>query len=126
MKKQLVLILAVGILFLFFQSFRPEPPAQGIFPDEITSVLKTSCYDCHFTGSRAEKALNALNFDSWDTYRTTKKIGLLSDIAKMVGERKMPPGKYLENKPEAELSEQQVTMLSEWTQAEAEKLMQGN
>ena len=126
MKKQLVLILAVGILFVFFQSFRPEPASQGVFPDEIATVLKTSCHDCHFTGARSEKAVNTMNFDTWDSYRTTKKIGLLSDIAKMVEERKMPPGKYLENKPGAELSEQQIKMLTEWTQAEAEKLMQGN
>jgi len=126
MKKQLVVFLAIGILFLFFQSFSPELPPEGGFPDEITSILKTSCYDCHSAGSSAEKALNAVNFTDWDEYRMTKQIGLLSDIAKMVEEKKMPPGKYLENKPDAELSDHQIQLLSEWTRQEAEKLMQGN
>ena len=126
MKKQLVLILAIGVLFLFVQSIRPELPQESVIPDEITSILETSCYDCHFTGASAEKALNALNFDTWEGYRTTKKVGLLADISKVVGEQKMPPGKYLERKPEAKLSEQQVKLLTEWADAEAEKLMQGN
>lgn len=126
MKKQLVLILAIGVLFLFVQSFSTELPPQSVFPDEISSILQTSCYDCHFTGSNAEKARNAMNFDTWDEYRATKKIGLLADISKVVKEQKMPPGKYLERKPEAKLSEEQVKLLSEWADAEAEKLMQGN
>ena len=126
MKKQLVLILAIGVLFLFVQSFSPELPPESVFPDEITSILKTSCYDCHFTGANSEKALKAVNFDTWDEYRTTKKIGLLADISKVVEERKMPPGKYLEQKPEAKLSEKHMKLLTEWADTEAEKLMQGN
>jgi len=126
MKKQLVVFLAIGILFLFFQSFSPEPPSEGVFPDEITSILKTSCYDCHNTGSSSARALKAINFAQWDEYRLTKQIGLLGDIGEMVGKRKMPPGKYLKNKPDAELSEEQIKELSEWTSQEAEKLMQEN
>jgi hypothetical protein len=126
MKKQLALFLAIGILFLFFQSFSPEQPIEDVFPDEITSILKTSCYDCHFTGANSDKALKAVNFDTWDEYRTTKKIGILSDIAEVAKERKMPPGKYLKNKPDAELSDKQIKQLADWTQQEAEKLMQGN
>jgi hypothetical protein len=126
MKKQLVLILAIGVLFLFVQSFSPDAPQEPVFPEEITSILKTSCYDCHFTGSSADKALKAVNFDTWDDYRTTKQIGLLADISKVVEEQKMPPGKYLEKKPEAKLSEKHMKLLTEWTDKEAEKLMQGN
>lgn len=126
MKKQLVLFVAIGILFLFFQSFSPEQPIEGVFPDEITSILKASCYDCHFTGASSDKALKAINFDDWDEYRTTKQIGILSDIGEVVEEGKMPPGKYLENKPEAKLTDKQKKLLAEWTQQEAEKLMQGN
>ena len=126
MKKQLVLFLAIGIMFLFFQSFSPELPSEAGFPEEITSILKASCFDCHHTGSNSEKALNALNFATWDEYRTTKQIALLSDIAKVTKERKMPPGKYLENKPDAELSDKHIQLLADWTEQEAEKLMQGN
>jgi len=126
MKKQIVIIVATGILFLFFQSFRPEPPSESVFPDEITTILKTSCYDCHYTGASSEKALKALNFADWEEYRLTKQIGLLGDIGEVVEEGKMPPGKYLENKPEAALSADQAKKLAEWTTQEAEKLMQAD
>ena len=126
MKKQLVLFLAIGILFLFVQSSSPDLPSEGVFPDEITSILKTSCYDCHFTGSSSDKALKAVDFAQWDEYSLTKQIGLLGDIGEVVEKQKMPPGKYIKNKPDAELSEDQIKKLSEWTSQEAEKLMQGN
>lgn len=126
MKKKFVFLLAVGILFLFFQSFRPELPEEEVFPEEITAILKTSCYDCHYTGASSEKALNALDFASWEDYRTIKQIGLLTDISKVVKEKKMPPGKYLEKKPEAGMNEKQIQVLAEWTEQEAEKLMQAN
>ncbi len=126
MKKQIVLFLATGVLFLFFQSFSPDAPPESIFPDEITNILKTSCYDCHFTGASSEKALKAVNFAQWEEYRLTKQIGLLGDIGKMVEEKKMPPGKYLENKPEAALSEEQIKQLADWTKQESDKLMQAN
>jgi hypothetical protein len=125
MKKQLVLLVATGILFLVFQSFHPEPPSANAFPEEISAILKTSCYDCHFTGASSEKALKAVNYDLWNEYRLTKQIGLLGDIGKVVEEGKMPPGKYLENKPDAKLSESQQKTLTEWTKKEADKLMQG-
>jgi hypothetical protein len=126
MKKQIVLFVATGILFLFFQSFSPDVLPENVFPDEITTILKSSCYDCHYTGSNSEKAIKAVNFEQWDAYRLTKKIGLLGDIGKMVEEGKMPPGKYLENKPDANLSEAQKKQLADWTKQESEKLMQAN
>jgi hypothetical protein len=126
MKKQIVLFVATGILFFFFQSFSPDAPSESVIPDEITSILKTSCYDCHYTGASSEKALNALNFEKWDDYRLTKQVGLLGDIGSVVDERKMPPGKYLENKPEAALSDAQSKKLADWTRQEAEKLMQAD
>jgi len=126
MRKQLVLILVIGILFIGFQSFNPEPSSEGIFPDEISAILKTSCYDCHSTAKGSEKPLKALDFEQWDQYRLTKQIGLLGDIGKVVEEDKMPPGKYLENKPDRKLSEAQKKLLADWTKEEADKLMQAD
>ena len=126
MKKQIILLVATGILFLFFQSFRPETPAADVIPDEISTILKTSCYDCHSTAKGSEKPLKAVDFEQWDQYRVTKQIGLLGDIGKMVEEGKMPPGKYLEKNPGATLSEAQKKLLADWTRQEADKLMEAN
>ena len=126
MKKQLVLLLVIGILFISFQSFSPDALSESAFPDEISSILKTSCYDCHTTANGSEKSLKAVDFAQWDQYRLTKQVGLLGDIAKVIEEGKMPPGKYLEKKPDAKLSEAQQKLLSDWTKQEADKLMQAN
>ena len=126
MKKQLIILLAIGIIILSFQSFSPETPSEGVFPEEISSILKTSCYDCHSTANGSEKPLKALDFEKWDEYRLTKQIGLLGDIGKVVEEGKMPPGKYLENKPDRKLSEAQKKLLIDWTRQEADKLMESN
>ena len=126
MKKQLVLLLVIGILFLSFQSFSPETPSESVFPDEISSILKNSCYDCHSTATGSEKALKAIDFEQWDQYRLSKQIGLLGDIGKVVEEGKMPPGKYLEKKPDRKLSESQINLLADWTKQEADKLMQAD
>jgi hypothetical protein len=126
MKKQFVLIVAIGILFLVSQSFRPDTSPEKLFPEEISTILKSSCYDCHYTGAKAEKALKAANFEEWEGYRAIKKIAVLGEICKVLEEGKMPPEKYLEQKPDKKLSEEQVKLLCEWTEQEAEKLMQGN
>ncbi len=126
MKKQIVLLVTIGILFLVSQSFSPDTSPENMFPEEISTILKTSCYDCHYTGAEAEKALKAVNFEEWEGYRAIKKVAVLGEICKVLEEGKMPPQKYLEHKPDNKLSEKQVKLLCEWTEQEAEKLMQGN
>jgi len=126
MKKQIVYIASAGIIFLFFQSFLSGSLKRQEIPDEIGTILKTSCYNCHSTGSRAEKALDKINFDDWDDYKLIKKIELLGDIGKVLEEGKMPPEKFLERNPDAKLSEDQSNLLIDWTKKEADMLMQGN
>lgn len=126
MKKQIIYIAAAGIMFLFFQSFLSGSHKKKEIPEEVGTILKTSCYNCHSTGSRAEKALEKINFDLWDDYKLLKKIELLGDIGKVVEEEKMPPEKFLERNPDAKLSEAQANLLIDWTKRESEILMQGN
>jgi hypothetical protein len=126
MKKQIAFVAAAGLIFLFFQSFLSNTVRQDGIPEDVATILKTSCYDCHFTGSKAEKALNKINYDHWDEYKLIKKIDLLGDIGEMLEEGKMPPEKYLENNPGARLSDTQKKVLMDWAREESEALMQGD
>lgn len=126
MKNQIILFIATGLLIMFFQSFRLDSTSEKDFPEEISLILKTSCYNCHYTGAQAEKALKAVDFAQYDTYRVTKKIAVLDDICKMVEEEKMPPEKYLERNPDHQISEANKKLLCDWTRKEADKLLQGN
>jgi peptide subunit release factor 1 (eRF1) len=126
MKKSSVSILTLAIFLLLLQSFVQELPQEKVFPEEVSAILKTSCYDCHTTGARSADALKAVDFLIWDEYSATKKISVLGEICKMVEEGKMPPQKYLENKPESQMSEAQKKIVCDWTKAESDKLMQVN
>lgn len=126
MKKQLIGILLGGMILLVFLSFNESRIGDEGIPEELGVILKSSCYDCHSKGAKSEKALKAVQFDLWDDYRVTKKIGILAEISEVVEEGKMPPKKYLEHKPDRKLSEVQKKQLLDWAKKEAEALMQGN
>ena len=111
---------------LIFLSFNQGSRADDVIPEEIGAILKSSCYDCHSSEARSEDAKKAVQFDLWDEYRVTKKIGILGKVGEMVEEGKMPPKKYLENKPDRKLTEDQKKQVLDWTKKESERLMQGN
>ncbi len=126
MKKHMLLLLIGGMGFLLFSSLDQEPAANSDFPEEIELIVKTSCFDCHSAEAKSEDAKKAVQFDLWDDYRVIKKIGILSKIAEVVEEDKMPPQKYLKNKPGAKLSEAQKKQFLDWTEKESGRLMQTN
>ena len=125
MRKNLYLsILAISIIILC-QSFSPESISVTEIPDDVNKVLIASCYDCHSSDARNKDAREALNFEKWDDYRATKKIGLLGDICELVEKNKMPPEKYLDRNPDRKLTEKQKKLICDWTAKESAKLMEG-
>ncbi len=125
MKRRMILIGLAGGLFILFQAFNLKIKSQGEIPEEVTSILKSACYDCHTTEARNVEARTALNFEKWDDLRATKKIGLLGKINELVGEDKMPPAKYLQYNPEKKLTESQKQVILDWTTEESSVLMEG-
>jgi len=111
---------------LLFSSLYRGFSANDDFPEEIDLIVQTSCYGCHHAEAKSEDAKTAVQFDLWDNYRVIKKIGILSKMGEVVEEDKMPPQKYLNNKPEAKLSEAQKKQFLDWTEKESARLMQAN
>ena len=126
MKKHMLLLLMGGMGCLLLSSLYQESAANGDFPEEIDLIIKTSCFDCHHTEAKSEDAKKAVQLDLWDDYRVIKKIGILSKMSEVVEEDKMPPQKYLKNKPGAKLSEAQKKQFMDWTEKESGRLMQTN
>ncbi len=126
MKNKGWLILLVGGVLLLMQSFLLSRKASPEIPEEVKNVLVHSCFDCHSPAGRNEDARKALNFEEWDSYRLTKQIGLLGDIAEVMKKDKMPPAKYLEFKPDRKLSESQKELILNWANEASEALMEGN
>jgi molybdopterin-biosynthesis enzyme MoeA-like protein len=122
------IILIAGLSYGFHnkQSWEVEPldiqPTPG-FPEEIMKIVINSCYDCHSGDSQNKMAKNALNFSIWSEYKTAKKVQLLNKMHEVIGEERMPPGKYLNNNPDKKLTGEQVITISKWTDEEADKLL---
>jgi len=126
MKKKIALIVVAGGLFILFQASSPDPELIAQIPEEVSTLLVSSCYDCHTTGSKSEDALKAVNFKEWEEYRDSKKVAVLGDIGKVIEKGKMPPEKYLNNNPDKKLSDAQKKLISDWTKEASDKLLGAN
>lgn len=124
MKKFLAALSVSVIILLVFQSFSSNSVPGTEFPAEVKEILKTSCYDCHSDASTNKKALEAVNFEKWDNYKASKQISKLDAVCETISKDKMPPEKYLKNKPEHALSDEQKVIICSWVDKEVEKLMQ--
>jgi len=93
-------------------------------PENIKSVLDTKCFGCHNVDAKSDKAKNKLLLDKLDELSKVKLIAKLGDIGEVVGEGNMPPEKFIEQKPEAKLSEEEHKLLVEWSEQAADKLME--
>lgn len=126
MKKNILItflpLLAI-VLFIAAQGPAQQETDLG-WPDDVVKLFERSCNDCHTAESGNIKAKGALNFDKWEGYKITKKINKLNGIAEEVKEKSMPPNKYIKNNPDAVLTDEEITLITNWANAEADKLLE--
>lgn len=94
-----------------------------ICPENVMVIVQRSCFDCHSDESGNFMAKGKLNFSEWEAYTAVKKISRLEKICNEVTDKKMPKKKYLKKHPESALSNEDITAICEWTQAESTKLI---
>lgn len=130
MKRSILLgLLAIGLLVAYVSLTVPEGSAgdvnndQVVFPENVALIFEQSCYDCHTSGSKNDKAKGKLNFDNWNELTSVKKIESLDEICTEVQEGKMPTEKYLSYYPDRKLTPEQVQLICAWVDDEAKKLM---
>lgn len=100
-------------------------------PENIASILKSACYDCHSNESKfpwysniapikwlvyddIKEAREELNFSEWNTINRSDKGELLDDLSTVISEGEMPLEKYVLLHPEAKLSEENREALVNW------------
>ncbi|MEA1954209.1 MAG: heme-binding domain-containing protein [Campylobacterota bacterium] len=110
-----------------------DPKAEIVASQEIMTMLKTSCYDCHSYESKIPWYGNVaplswgvkghindgrawLNFQEWNTYDESKKQKLYNDIAKTISLR-MPLPMYLSLHEEAKLSRSKRMQIRKWAES---------
>ena len=82
-------------------------------PNNIKSVLKESCYDCHSNNTRypwflehhISKGKDELNFNEWGNYSWRRKRSKLNAIKDQIKDNEMPLSSYTLMHKVARLSE---------------------
>jgi cytochrome c551/c552 len=129
MKKLALLPVATIVGLLFFQaSQKPETDKHPSFdlmatdmPANVKAVVEQKCYGCHNADSKNEKAKKKLDWDFFESEKKSKQLATMSKINEVLVEGDMPPAKFLENKPEGKLSDEQKATLLEWSAGKKKK-----
>ncbi len=107
-------------------------------PQEIMTILKHSCYDCHsnestypwydriapaswFVKTHVKNGRKVVNFSLWNSYEMKKKKFFTDKLGKSIIIR-MPMPSYLWLHPKAKLSNVEKKLLKEWGENLKEKI----
>ena len=138
------IILTLLVVFIAMQFYRPEKNiSQGNHsitfleetnpPDEVKSILRESCFDCHsdntaypwydniapvsyWLDDHIKEGKEHLNFSSWKNYSRGEKDQKLEELIDEVSEGKMPIKEYKWTHKNAKLSQEQIDGVVSWAQ----------
>jgi len=117
----------IGLLFLQGKSVTSSESAtitdamHAELPANVKAVVDQKCYGCHNANSKNEKGKAKLDWDAVDKMKKSKRMAAMGKIAEVLEKGEMPPKKFLENKPEAALSEAELATLVEWSAGKKKK-----
>jgi uncharacterized membrane protein len=116
----------VVFLFASFLASAAENPTESKavkMPDDVKAIIEKSCFGCHNTDSKNDKAKEKLDLKTIDSLDKSKMIHALKEIAETVEESEMPPAKFLEKFPDKKLTDAEKKTLMDWANNEAKSLM---
>jgi hypothetical protein len=82
----------------------------------VHKIISTSCFACHGEGGKS-MALAHVKMAELGTYSPDKLAGKAEAMCKMVTKGKMPPKGFLEDHPEAKLTQEQITTICNWSES---------
>jgi hypothetical protein len=140
------------VAFVAIQFFPTDKPEVSVsnendliynnqLPEEISLMLKESCYDCHSNETKypwyskvapvswlVVRDINlgreALNFSNWEGLSKINKAKYLDEIVEEVLDENMPMPIYTFMHNDARLSEEDVQLLTVWAESYAENLFE--
>ena len=112
----------VAVLFMTFlaspqKSFgqdKVRPAIMTTMPDNISGILKNSCVMCHSSQSNG-KAKIFMNLSNWDSMSKKKQAKEGKAISKQISKGNMPPAGFLEKRPQAKLTADQIASIATWS-----------
>ena len=150
MKLYKKVLLAIGIMFIAIQFFRPSRNVNAALlqtditntidvPEPVMAVLKNSCYDCHSNNTRYPWYMNIqpiawflanhikdgkknLNFSEFGSYSLRRRQNKLKAIAEEAESGDMPLSSYTMIHSGAKLSDSEKKLINDWAQSTSDKL----
>ncbi len=126
-KKKFFSSVLIAVMFMSFGLFASEKNANSQpvpMPENVKAIIEKSCFGCHNTDSKNDKAKEKLDLKTIDSLTKPKMIRALKEINEVVEENEMPPAKFLEKFPDKKLTDAEKTILMDWAKKEAKALMQ--
>jgi hypothetical protein len=138
----LVLFIAGALLGACLADGRSHSAARisGVSADPaVAMVLGRSCADCHSDNTAwpwysrippvgealrrdVSRGRAGMDFSRWAQYGPEQKDEALAEIAALVRNGQMPPGRYTLLHPSARLSDADVRRITEWTRQERRRI----
>jgi hypothetical protein len=142
-RKILVALLVVIIIIQFIRPLKNSGDADGAnaiakkyqVPEQVQSILKQSCYDCHSNNtkypwyaniqpvgwwiqySHVDDGKRHLNFSEYGSYSEKKAKHKFEEIADEIREGGMPLGTYTFLHHDAVLTAEQTKTLVDWAES---------
>jgi mono/diheme cytochrome c family protein len=82
-------------------------------PAAVTTILEKSCVGCHADDGSTLAKMH-FNFTKWNEYSAEEQKSIGQDIVKILNKGKMPPKKFLEENPEAKLTDEEKKAITDW------------
>ena len=145
-KRSILVLVVLGLVGIQFVPVdRSNPPVTGEVSahDQVMTVLRSSCYDCHSNETRwpwysqvapvswriaehVREAREHLNFSEWQGLPQEDREHALEEIWEEVEKGAMPLSDYLRMHPEAVLTDPQRETLRRWTEGQASQFPDWN
>ena len=98
-----------------------DNPAIEI-PENINAIFEKSCFGCHNSESRNDKAKDKFMIDKLTKLKKSKLAAKLSEISEVMEQGEMPPEKFAAKYPDKVPSAEDTKILIEWANKTAESL----
>ncbi len=126
LNKRIFPVTLMVFLFATMLATATENPVKAKavdMPDNVKAIIEKSCFGCHNTDSKNDKAKDKLDLKTLGDLDTPKMIHALKEISEVVEENDMPPAKFLEKFPDKKLTDVEKKILMDWADNQAKSLM---
>lgn len=93
------------------------------YSGKVKTIIDNKCYGCHNSKAWGVKARVKLNWDSLALVSKASQLSKLDKIIETLDKGEMPPKQFIEKKPEAKMTDDEIVALKSWAQKASDVLL---